>query len=94
MDMATTELAEAQVPTPDDLLADVGPLSQLWYLHEVADHVIKSWVGMQSDEHGKDLSDDSEPVRALAAMVTSMGALNEACVLVSILPPEATSGPS
>lgn len=87
--IATRELAAAYVPTPDDLLGDVGPLAVVWYLHEVADYVIQFYAGALSGDEARDVGDDSGPVRCLAALVTAMGVINGACIQIDLLPPDA-----
>lgn len=90
--LATRELAENMVPTPDDILCDVGPLGAVWYLHELADYVIRFYTGALSGDEAADVTDDSGPVRALAALVMAMGEINGACVAISLLPDGALSG--
>ena len=89
LELATAELAENMVPTPDDLLGDIGPLGVLWYLHEVAAYALQFYTGALSGDEARDVDDDSGPVRALGAMTTAMGVINGACIQVSLLPPEA-----
>jgi hypothetical protein len=91
---AARELAEAMIMPPDDLLGDVGPLAQLLYLERLAWHVLTGWTGMLTVADSGDVPDDSEPVRALAALGLAAGQIDAACVLVALLPPEATDAPS
>ena len=94
LDMATTELAEAMVPTPEDMLADVGPLAQAWYLQQLAYHVMRSFTAFLSTDEAGDVADDSEPVRALGALTTLCGIADGICVTLSILPAEAAGPPA
>jgi hypothetical protein len=82
--LARDELATAMVPAPDDLLSDVGPLAQLYFLNQCAEYVMKAWVGMLQGDTAAGVEDDSEPVRALAAIANATGQLAAACQLVSI----------
>lgn len=91
--LAVNELAAATVPTPDDLLGDVGPLAQVFYLEQLAYAVMRAYTAMLSASDDDAMPDDSEPVRALAALGEACGNLDAACILLSILPPEAASAP-
>lgn len=92
-EVARTELAESMIIAPPDLLGDIGPMGQLFYLEQMIWHVLSGWTGMLAVADGDDVPDDSEPVRALAALTLAAGQVDAACVLVSLLPPEAASGP-
>jgi hypothetical protein len=83
---AANELAHNTVPTPDDLLADVGPLTQLWYLRELSYSVMRILAATLSIGDGEAPPDDSAPVRALAVVSTVAGELDGACTLVGLLP--------
>ena len=89
--VAQSELAQNMVPTPDDLLADVGPLTQLWYARELCYSVMRLMAASLSLDDGEPLPDDSEPVRALAALTEACGMLDGGCVLVSLLPADYSS---
>lgn len=89
-EIARTELAEYMIIPPEDLLGDIGPMGQLLYLEQLIWLVLSGWTGMLSAADGDDVPDDSEPVRALAALTLAAGQIDGACVLVSLLPPEAT----
>lgn len=86
---AQSELAAASVPTPDDILADVGPLAQLYYLERLAYTVLSNFTAMLTADGIDPVDDDSEPVRALAAIGEACGNLDGACILLSILPEDA-----
>ena len=93
--VAQSELAENMVPTPDDLLADLSPPSQLWYARELSYSVMRTMAASLAIDEGEELPDDSEPVRALAALSNACGLLDGACVLVSLLPADYSSdGPA
>jgi hypothetical protein len=91
LEIATQELADAMCPTPDDLLGDIGPLGTLWYLHEVAAYTLQKCAGMVTSPDAGTLEDDSEPVRALAAITTAMGVINGACEILSLIPDTPTA---
>lgn len=88
LELAKTELGEAMVPDPIDMLQDVGPLAQLWFLHQCAYGVLQSFTGMLSGDEATGLADDSEPVRAFAAVAKACGNLDGAAQLLSLLPPD------
>ena len=89
MQVAVDELGGAMVPTPDDLLDDIGPMGCLWYLTQVAAFTLGRWAGTLDPDVVPDMTDDDGPVRALQAITLATGNLNAACIAVSILPEEA-----
>lgn len=89
LELAKSELAEAMVPDPEDLLADVGPLAQLFYLNQTAYQVLKNYAAMLTAKGIETPADDSEPVRALQMVAEACGMLDGACQELSILPREA-----
>jgi hypothetical protein len=91
-EVARTELATEQVLPPEDLLPDVGPMGQLLYLEQLTWYVLTTWTGMISAADDGVLDDDSEPLRALQAITLAAGMIDQACVIVSLLPPEAVDG--
>jgi hypothetical protein len=90
-DIARTELAEAMVPAPADLMADVGPLGRLFYLEQLAYSTLSAWAAMLSGDADEDPAATDERVVAMQGIAQACGALDAACVAVSILPPEATA---
>ena len=94
LEMAVGELAAAMVPTPEDILCDVGPLGVVWYLHELTNYAILFYTGALSGDEAKDVDDDSGPVRCLAALVMAMGEINGACAEISLLPTDAAGSPA
>ena len=87
-EMAQGELAANTVPTPDDVLADVGPLAVLWYARELAYYAVTFWTATLSADEAADIGDTSELAQALEAISLAAGNLDGACVLVSLLPSE------
>lgn len=83
---ARAELGANSVPTPDDLMADVGPLAVLLYLRELSYYGMRLMSASLSIDNAEPPADDSEPVRALAALSQVCGELDGACVLVGLLP--------
>jgi len=84
---AKVELATAMVPVPEDLLADIGPLGQVFYLRELGWHVLRSITGMLSDAASRELEDDDPPVIALQQLSMIMGELDGLCVTLSLIDP-------
>lgn len=87
-EMAQGELAANTVPTPDDVLMDVGPLAVLWYARELAYYAVKSWAAQLSADEAGDVDEDSELGQALGAISMAAGNFDAACILVSLLPPD------
>jgi len=92
-DIARNELAEAMTPSPDDLLADVGPLGCAFFATETLAFVAGRFVGTIASEQGEHLTDDDPPATALAAITTALGNMHHACVALSIYPADATGQP-
>jgi len=86
LEIATSELAEAMCPTPDDLLGDIGPLGTVWYTHEVLAYCLQKMAGMITAPEAGLMEDDSPPVRALAGITTAMGVINGVCETLSLIP--------
>lgn len=84
--IAQSELAANTVPTPEDVLADVSPLTQLWYARETCYAAMRVMAATLSVGDDEAPPDDSEPVRALAALSDACGTLDGACSLVGLLP--------
>jgi hypothetical protein len=89
--MAQGELAANTVPTPDDVLADVGPLAALWYARETVYYAVKFWAATLSGDEAANVGDTSELASALEAMATAGGNLDGACMLVALLPADYAS---
>lgn len=87
-EMAQGELAANTVPTPDDVLQDVGPLAVLWYARELTYYAVKSWAAQLSADEAGDVDQDSELAQALGGISLAAGNLDAACILVSLLPPD------
>lgn len=87
-ELAQGELAANTVPTPDDVLQDVGPLAVLWYARELTYYAVKSWAAQLSADEAGDVGETSELSQALEAISLAAGNLDGACVLVSLLPPD------
>lgn len=85
-EVAQSELKANTVPTPDDVLQDVGPFAALWYARETGYYAMRLMSATLSIDGAEAPADDSEPVRALAALSTACGQLDGACALVGLLP--------
>lgn len=90
---AKTELATAMVMAPEDLLNDVGPLAQLWFLNQVAWHVARSMTGMMSSDASAELEDEDPPVVALQELMQAVGILDQTCLTMGLLTTESVTAP-
>jgi hypothetical protein len=90
---ATAELAAAMVPVPDDIMEDLGPLAAVWYLHEVAWSTFRHYTAMLSADGVAAPEDDSEPVRAHHALGLALGMLDQTCVILGLIEPDAAVAP-
>lgn len=88
-EIAAAALAEAMVPMPEDFLPALDPLANLWYLWNAADQVVTVWTAFLTGDQAESLGDGGEVAQAFGAIMSAMGMITEACVQVSILPPEA-----
>jgi len=84
-EIAVKELASAGVPFPDDLLADVGPMGRVWYLHQCANEVLTSVTAMLSGDEAEDLGDTSDLAMALDGIVITCGNIAAVCVKLGLL---------
>ena len=73
------------VPTPADLLADVGPLGQVLYLRELGWQVLRGFAGMLSDAASRELEDEDPPVVALQQLTLIIGELDGVCATLSLI---------
>jgi hypothetical protein len=90
-DDALNELGQNMVPTPDDLLGDLSPITQVWYLRELAYSVMRTLAATLAIDGADELPDDSPPVRTLAVVSTVAGELDGAAILVGLLPDDYAS---
>ena len=84
---AKIELATNMVPAPEDLLADIGPLGQVFYLRELGWQVLRSYSGMIQDSASIELKDEDPPVLALQELMMIMGELDGLCVTLELIDP-------
>lgn len=91
MKSAQMDLAKAMVPTPDDILADVGPLASVLYLDTLAWHVMTYWTGTMIDGASGDITPDDPPAMVLNALGQVVGMLDEVLVTLGMMPPEASA---
>lgn len=89
--VALAECAGSGMPTPTDLLEELGPLGVLLFVHDLTYEAMAVWAAYASDAPSDD-PEGTEPItRALQGMATAAGALDAACVAMAILPPEAVA---
>ena len=87
-DQARTELAQAMVLAPEDLLGDISPLGQLLFLEQLAWYVFRGMTAMLSSDASADLESDDPPVIALQQLGVAVGEIDQVCVTMGILPAE------
>lgn len=85
-ELAQSELAANTVPTPEDVLADVGPLATLWYARQTVYYAQQLWAALLSGDEAADLGDTTELAAALEGISIAAGNLDGACIRVSLLP--------
>jgi len=93
LDEAKMELATNRIMSPEDLLGSLSPNAGLFFLQQAAYQIMAIWAAKLVDRVGDPEFESSELGRALQAIMTACGNLDEACVLVAILPPEALDEP-
>ena len=85
-DIAIQELATNMILAPEDLLADIGPLGQLYFLNQLSWHVIRSFTGMLSADASAELEPDDAPVIALNQLAEATGMLDQVCITMGLIP--------
>ena len=87
----TTELAEATMPTPEDVLCEVGILARVYYVEQTAYELLRNFAAMASEDVGTQDEAPETVGRAMEAIAQACGMLDVACVELGVLPPEALS---
>jgi hypothetical protein len=88
---AKRELAEAMVPAPDDLLSEVGPYAQLWFVYNLASELLIAYASrLDPDDDDADALEGTVG-KALAGIGEATGMLAAACVAMGLLPAEGDS---
>jgi len=93
MEDAVAELAGNMVPNPEDLFKGLSPNASLWFLQQSAYTALGKWAEMLAPGDATGEFDGTDVTKAFYAVTAVCGMLDEACVLVGILPPEAAVGP-
>lgn len=88
-EMARKELAEAMIPTPDDVMTDLSPLAGLFYLEQLGWAVLTSWTAYSQEaiETNAEGSDDLSVTLSQVAAVVGM--LDGTCARIGLIPPDA-----
>lgn len=89
LEAVTTELAQVAVPSPDDILSELSPLAQLYFVEQLAWELLRSYAAMGAATEGDEDAESSNLSGALTGIGVAAGALDESCVLMGLLPPEA-----
>lgn len=89
MDAVLEELAQGAYPSPDDCLETLSPPAALYYTEQMAEACVRHFteVMARSADAGEEVPEDVGQV--LDAIASAAGQLVAACVLLSVLPPEA-----
>lgn len=83
------ELAGIMAPAPDDLLAEMSPLTRLFFVEQLAYEMLGSFVAMAVESEGDEDVESSDLSTVLECMAQAAGMLDTACILLGILPTEA-----
>lgn len=88
-ELARSELAEAMIPTPDDVMADLSPLAGLFYLEQLSWAVLTSFTAHAESTQGKNKQADDDLAITLNELAMLVGGLDQTCARIGLLPVEA-----
>lgn len=88
-DLARNELAEAMIPTPDDVMSDLSPLAGLFYLEQMGWAVLTSFTAYAEETQGKNKAADDDLAVTLNELAMLVGGLDQTCARIGLLPVEA-----
>ena len=60
-----SDLRDAMVPRPEDLLSDISPVACIWYLQEVAAYALMAWTAEIANQAGEDPGMDMNMARSI-----------------------------
>ena len=87
---AVAELQEGMVPIPEDFMLGMSPFTVLWYSWMALNETVTVWTAQLASDSEVVQGDGAEVGDAFNHLMSAMGSITEACVLVSLLPPEAS----
>jgi hypothetical protein len=90
---AKAELAAYRILTPADIMADLSPNACLFFLQQAAYAAMSKWGNTLAPSVESGEYEETEVTKAFFGIVQVCGELDQACVLVGILPPEALDEP-
>ncbi len=91
---AQAELSANLVVTPDDLFQGLSPNAVLYYLQQAAYTAMARWAEQLDTDANLAEYEDTDVTKTFYGITAVCGMLDEACVLVGILPPEALDEPT
>lgn len=91
-ELAEAELTVNTIPDPEQLLSDLSPFAQVYYVEQVAYFTMEQLARKLLADPDGEVTGDDGPALALQAMMTACGNLDAACVALGILPEDATAG--
>jgi hypothetical protein len=90
---AQAELAGYRIMSPEDLLEQLSPNGCLYFLQQTAYECLKHWATELFPDTEQAEWEGTPVTSAFQTIVTVCGELDQACVFVGILPPEAAAVP-
>jgi len=91
---AKAELVGYRIMSPEDLMENLSPNACLFFTQQAAYTTVSKWVEALSPTDGTDEYEETDIVKAFYALTAVCGMLDQACVLVGILSPEAIELPA
>ena len=85
----TTEIGTAGCPTPDDILSELSPLAQLYFVEQLAYGLLHAWAARIAADVGTPEEAPEGVVQALDAVGIAAGNLDAALILMGVLPEDA-----
>lgn len=88
-EMAKAELAEAMIPTPDDIMEELTPLGALYYWEQLGWATLTTWTAHVQDMDDQGDEAASEMAGVLQGIATALGGLDAVCATIGLVPAEA-----
>lgn len=87
--IARKELAEAMIPTPEDVVTDLSPLGALFYLEQLGWAVLTSWTAYSQEQADAGAEGAEDLSVTLGQVASIVGMLDGTCARIGLIPPDA-----
>jgi hypothetical protein len=86
----TNELRESLCPAPDDILEELSPRTQLFFVRQLASELLVSFASRVDPDDPDAEALEGTVGKALAAIGEATGNLTAACIAMGVFPEDAT----